>query len=124
MAISCGASSEMPVAFGPGTLEGYSAPFEQPRTFEYGLGILRTWDRDLQQLQALLPGIAHLPVLLIWGQLDKAVDPASATELQRQFKSCRLEVFEGVGHLPYEEAPERFNEAVAQFLKQTPAAAI
>ena len=28
--------------FARGDFEGYSAPFEEPRTFEYGLGILRT----------------------------------------------------------------------------------
>jgi pimeloyl-ACP methyl ester carboxylesterase len=27
----------------------------------------------------------------------------------------------GVGHLPYEEAPEQFNEALIQFLQADPA---
>ena len=45
----------------PGTLGGYSAPFALPGAFEHGIGILRTWDRDLEELQAALPRIAHIP---------------------------------------------------------------
>lgn len=100
----------------PGTLEGYSAPFSLPGAFEYGLGILRTWSRDLQELRSALPRIAHIPVLLLWGAADAAVQPSSAEPLRRQFRNCRVLMFDGVGHLPYEEVPEEFNRAVAEFL--------
>jgi pimeloyl-ACP methyl ester carboxylesterase len=36
--------------------------------------------------------------------------------LRRQFMDCRIESFEGVGHLPYEEVPDEFNSAVLKFL--------
>jgi pimeloyl-ACP methyl ester carboxylesterase len=104
----------------PGTLAGYSAPFSLPGTFEYGLGILRTWDRDLEELRAALPRIAHIPTLLIWGAADAAVQPSSAEPLRRQFRDCRVLMFDGVGHLPYEEVPEEFNRAVAEFLARGP----
>jgi len=29
---------------------------------------------------------------------------------------CRLVAFSGVGHLPYEEAPQEFNRALIEFL--------
>ena len=102
----------------PGTLEGYSAPFDLPGTFHYGLGILRTWSRDLEELRSALPGIAHIPTLLLWGAVDAAVDPGSATRLRREFKNCRVLMLGGVGHLPYEEVPEEFSHAVAEFLAQ------
>ncbi len=101
----------------PGTLEGYSEPLRLPGSFEYPLRVLRSWNRDLRELESALPGIAHIPTLLIWGSLDAAVDPASAARLQRQFTDCRLIMLEGVGHLPYEEVPEEFNRAVAEFLR-------
>ena len=63
-----------------------------------------------------MPRIAHIPTLLIWGSLDAAVYPASAAKLKHRFNNCRLVMFEGVGHLPYEEAPEEFIRAVAEFL--------
>ena len=100
----------------PGTLEGYSVSIRQPGSFEYALSILRTWKKDMAQLQSALPGITHIPTLLIWGDRDGAVDPASALHLKAQFRNCRLLILEGVGHLPYEEVPEEFNRAVALFL--------
>lgn len=100
----------------PGTLEGYLAAMRTRASFEYGLGVLRTWKQDMQRLQLTLPAIAHIPTLLIWGDRDAAVDPASAHVLEAQFQSCRLLMLEGIGHLPYEEVPEEFNQAVALFL--------
>ena len=100
----------------PGTLEGYSAPFAEPGAFEYGLSVLRTWNRDLVELESVLPQIAHIPTLLLWGSGDPAVSSASAVKLRDQFRHCQLVTFDGVGHLPYEELPDEFNAAVVQFL--------
>lgn len=100
----------------PDSLEGYRKPMRIPGSWEYGLAVVRSWNRDLRELEAVLPRIAHLPTLLIWGSLDTAVDPVSAVQLKQRFKDCRLVMFDGVGHLPYEEAPEEFNRAVTEFL--------
>jgi pimeloyl-ACP methyl ester carboxylesterase len=101
-----------------GTLEGYSAPLTIPGSFEYGLGGLRSWNRDLAELKSVLPRIAHIPTLLIWGSLDAAVNAESAIPLGQQFKNCRTVIFGGVGHLPYEEVPEEFNRTVVEFLSK------
>jgi len=103
----------------PGTLKGYSAPFAIPGAFEYGLGVLRSWNQDLKELKSALPRIAHIPTLFIWGSMDAAVSLESAAQLRQQFKDCRLVMFDGVGHLPYEEVPEEFNRAVAEFLNRS-----
>jgi len=100
----------------PGTLKGYSAPFSMPGAFRYGISVLNTWEQDLQKLEAALPRIAHIPTLILWGSLDNAVDPASAYKLSQQFRNCQVRMFEGVGHLPYEEVPDEFNRAVVDFL--------
>jgi pimeloyl-ACP methyl ester carboxylesterase len=102
----------------PGTLEGYSTPFSLPGAFESGLQILRTWSHDLDQLQSVLPRISHIPTLLLWGAADAAVLPSSAEPLRQQFRDCRVLMFDGVGHLPYEEVPEEFNTAVGEFLRR------
>lgn len=104
----------------PGTLEGYSEPLAQPGAFQTGLSILSTWARDMEELRTILPSISHIPTLVIWGNLDNAVDPASAEPLCRQFQHSQLLMLPGVGHLPYEEAPEQFNDAVIQFLQADP----
>ncbi len=100
----------------PGTLEGYSEPFSRPGTFRYELGILKSWHRDLEELQAAIPRLAEIPTFLLWGACDNAVVPESAIHLRKQFKQCDLKVFENIGHLPYEEAPDEFNLAVSSFL--------
>jgi pimeloyl-ACP methyl ester carboxylesterase len=105
----------------PGTLAGYSAPFKIPGTLNYALGIVRPWKGDLADLESALPRIADIPTLLLWGSKDAAVSPDSAERLRQQFKHCRLEIFDGVGHLPYEEVPEAFNSAVIEFLSSNPA---
>jgi len=100
----------------PDSIEGYRKPMRIPGSYEYALAVTRTWNRDLKELESALPRIAHLPTFLMWGSLDTAVDPASAAQLQRCFSNCRLVMFEGVGHLPYEEAPEEFNRALIEYL--------
>lgn len=99
-----------------GTVEGYSKPLEVHGSFEYPINILRTWRHDLDSLQSTIRRIAAIPTLLIWGSEDRAVDPHSAEILRGHFKRCRLAVLDGVGHLPYEEAPNEFNEIVTNFL--------
>jgi len=100
----------------PGTSEGYRQPLRRPGAFAHAVDILRSWNCDLRELESALPRIAHIPTLLIWGDRDAAVDPASAARLKAHFCQCNLVMLEGVGHLPYEEVPDEFNRAVIEFL--------
>jgi pimeloyl-ACP methyl ester carboxylesterase len=100
----------------PDSLEGYRKPMRQSGSFEYSVAIARSWSRDLEELASMLPRIAHIPTLLLWGSQDAAVDPASAARLQQNFRDCRLVMLDGVGHLPYEEVPEEFNRALTEFV--------
>lgn len=102
----------------PGTLEGYSIPFLMPHPFTGQLGMLRSWNSDLQQLQTMLPRVVNIPTLLIWGDRDAAVSPSSSKMLEKQLKYCQLIVLGGVGHLAYEEVPEEFNAVVSLFLRE------
>lgn len=102
----------------PGTLEGYEAPLAIPGLFEHGLRIVKTWTSDLRELEALLPKLAPIPTLLMWGSRDPAVYVSSLDALARCFPDSQRIVFPGVGHLPYEECPEEFNEALIRFLTQ------
>jgi pimeloyl-ACP methyl ester carboxylesterase len=101
----------------PGTLEGYKAPLAIPGLFEHGLSIVQTWTADLDELEALLPQIASIPALLIWGSKDPAVYASSMEPLARHFKQAQTLTLPGVGHLPYEECPSKFNDALIRFLE-------
>ena len=101
----------------PGTVEGYAAPVSIPGSFEYALGIARHWTEDLDELETTIPRLADIPTLLIWGVDDAAVYVQSAGKLRKAFKDCKLVAYAGVGHLPYEEVPEKFNATLIDFLK-------
>ncbi len=101
----------------PGSLDGYKAPLAIPGLFEHALSIVKTWTADLIELERLLPSLAPIPTLLMWGSKDPAVFVSSAEPLARHFKNVRKVVFPGVGHLPYEECPAEFNAALIEFLQ-------
>jgi pimeloyl-ACP methyl ester carboxylesterase len=103
----------------PGTLEGYMAPLAVPGLFEHGLNIVRTWKRDLAELATVLPKLASVPTLLMWGSVDPAVYASSARRLEQFFPNSQTLIFPGVGHLPYEECPQEFNRALIEFLTRT-----
>jgi pimeloyl-ACP methyl ester carboxylesterase len=104
-----------------GTLEGYEAPvLSIPGSWQYGLSIVRHWREDLQELERAIPHLRTIPALLLWGSADVAVYADSAEQLRRHFDSCDVEIFPGVGHLPYEESPDQFNTALIEFLTRSP----
>jgi pimeloyl-ACP methyl ester carboxylesterase len=107
----------------PGSLQGYKAPLAIPGLFEHALSIVRTWTSDLRELETLLPKLAPIPTLLMWGSKDPAVYVSSLPPLVRYFPNSRVVVFPGVGHLPYEECPEEFNRALIEFLTDSRTAA-
>jgi pimeloyl-ACP methyl ester carboxylesterase len=104
----------------PDSLDGYFMPVLKNRVFHHGLRVVKSWTADLAELESVLPTIRDYPTLLIWGTNDRAVYFQSAEPLRRNFRDARLVALEGVGHLPYEEAPEEFNRALVEFLIGAP----
>lgn len=62
------------------------------------------------------------PALVVCGAEDQVTPPEGNRKIAAAI-NARLELIEGVGHLPYIEAPERFNALVGAFLSQTAVAA-
>ncbi len=76
------------------------------------------------------------PVLFVMGENDRLApgrdfapeelrgemghNARNAQALAAKMKQGRVEVFEGIGHLPHLEAPDRFNELVLGFLAEQP----
>ena len=104
----------------PGSLDGYKAPLAIPGLFDHALSIVSTWGADLRELEALLPRLGAIPTMLMWGSKDPAVYFSSMEPLARYFPNAEKVVFQGIGHLPYEESPEEFNDALLRFLKAGP----
>ena len=98
------------------TLDGYSRMMDLPGSIEYALEVVRSWNHDMRELKSRFHVLANVPALLLWGSLDRAVAPESAHELAANLKNAKLTVMNGIGHMPYEEAPEPFNRLVLDFL--------
>ncbi len=98
-----------------GSLEEYVGSLRVPGTVEYVLSVLRSWVPDMAALTPMLPRLRRLRTLMLWGAHDRAVSLASADRLRAVLRAP-LEVLPGVGHLPFEEAPELFAEHVLRVL--------
>jgi len=105
-----------PLRISPGTFEGYRAGLDPPGSFEHLVRILRSWHDDLEAIGQSLNEIGAFPTLLLWGSRDRAVYPSSIHQLQRQLKNSALVIFQGAGHMPYEEVPDEFNRVLCDFL--------
>jgi pimeloyl-ACP methyl ester carboxylesterase len=62
---------------------------------------------------------AYVPTLIIWGSRDPFIPVSHAIVARDAIPGSRLEIFEGVGHFPHCEAPERFVEVVVDFIAST-----
>jgi pimeloyl-ACP methyl ester carboxylesterase len=98
-----------------GALQGYSAMLMRRGRAHNLLNVLRSWENDVSALRGAIARV-QAPVLLIWGTKDSAVDPHSADTLQRVLPHCETALLPGVGHLPFEEDPEGFDQLVLDFL--------
>jgi pimeloyl-ACP methyl ester carboxylesterase len=65
----------------------------------------------------------EVPVLIVWGRGDPIIPASHGEDAHRAIPGSRLEVFEGVGHLPHVQAPGRFVGVVERFLEETEPAA-
>jgi pimeloyl-ACP methyl ester carboxylesterase len=61
----------------------------------------------------------HLPFLIVWGERDPIIPVAHGETTHAAVPGSRLEVFEGSGHFPQLDDPERFSELVADFIATT-----
>jgi pimeloyl-ACP methyl ester carboxylesterase len=105
-----------PKRISPGTMEGYSAALDDPQTLNYAISVVRSWHSNLRKLKTAYEELSEMRTLLIWGDRDRAVFAKSAYEVRKRLRNSQLVMLKGVGHLPYEEAPDEFNEAVTRFL--------
>ena len=66
----------------------------------------------------------HMPTLIMWGDADRIIPVSHAMATHAAIPGSRLELFDGVGHFPHCEAPERFAETLRDFLAASEPAAL
>ena len=62
---------------------------------------------------------AGIPTLIVWGARDPVIPVSHGERAHAAIVGSRLEIFDGVGHIPQLEAPERFVAVLERFLEQT-----
>jgi pimeloyl-ACP methyl ester carboxylesterase len=60
-----------------------------------------------------------VPMLVIWGSRDPIVPAAHAETVRHLVPTARVEVFEGAGHWPHLDDPDRFLAVLLDFLATT-----
>lgn len=67
---------------------------------------------------------AQIPTLIVWGAKDPVIPVEHAVAAHAAIPGSRLEIFDGVGHYPHCEAPERFVEVLVDFIATTAPASL
>ena len=63
-----------------------------------------------------LPSGLVVPTLVIWGTRDRMIPVGHANRAQEVFPEARVVLFEGAGHFPHLEQPERFSAVLDEFI--------
>jgi pimeloyl-ACP methyl ester carboxylesterase len=72
-----------------------------------------------QRYHRIVPAI-QAPTLIVHGARDRLVPVAAVQDLVRRRPDWRLEILEGVGHVPMLETPDRFLQVTHQFVGGVP----
>jgi pimeloyl-ACP methyl ester carboxylesterase len=61
----------------------------------------------------------EVPVLIVWGARDPIIPASHGEDAHRVLPGSKLEIFDGVGHMPQIEQPVRFISVLEDFLAET-----
>jgi pimeloyl-ACP methyl ester carboxylesterase len=62
---------------------------------------------------------ARLPTLIVWGEDDQIIPLAHGEAAHAAMPNSRFVVFPAAGHMPHDDAPDRFVELVVEFCTAT-----
>jgi pimeloyl-ACP methyl ester carboxylesterase len=96
-------------------MEGFMAPLMQGGSFRSAIRVISSLNDGLRELFPRLESIRK-PTLIVWGAKDRLVPLKAAHILNQRLYGSDLVVFEECGHCPMEEAPDRFNRLLIDFL--------
>ena len=60
-----------------------------------------------------------IPTLIVWGTHDRIIPAWHATAAQQAIPGSQVELFEGAGHFPHLDEPDRFAALLAEFTRAT-----
>jgi pimeloyl-ACP methyl ester carboxylesterase len=63
-----------------------------------------------------LGGSLPIPTLIVWGSKDHMIPASHALSVEQSLPDCRVEIFEGAGHFPHLDDPDRFARVLRDFI--------
>ncbi len=66
-----------------------------------------------------LPDARPVPTLVVWGTKDRMIPAWHATAASAAIDDCRVELFQGAGHFPHLDDPDRFAGLVREFVARS-----
>jgi pimeloyl-ACP methyl ester carboxylesterase len=60
-----------------------------------------------------------MPTMIVWGERDVVIPVKHAWAAAQLLPGCRFEVLRDAGHMPQEDAPQRFAQVVTRFVDET-----
>jgi pimeloyl-ACP methyl ester carboxylesterase len=63
-----------------------------------------------------LPMTVEIPTLVVWGTRDRMIPTWHATTAQQIIPGSRVELFDGAGHFPHLDEPDRFADLLSDFI--------
>jgi pimeloyl-ACP methyl ester carboxylesterase len=101
----------------PDVWEGYQLPLKA-QDWDYGLWQLNLAGEDLHLDERFAE--LDIPILVITGSDDTIVPTETTINLAGQIPGAKLVVIDEAGHIPHEEQPEAFLQAVQAFVAGLP----
>jgi pimeloyl-ACP methyl ester carboxylesterase len=74
------------------------------------------WIVDREPQYAERVGEIAAPALIVWGAEDQLIYASAAQTFDERMPNAKVVIYEGVGHLPMEEAPDRTAADIDAFL--------
>jgi pimeloyl-ACP methyl ester carboxylesterase len=62
---------------------------------------------------------AEIPLLIVWGERDPIIPVAHGRSVAEHLPTSRIEIFEGAGHFPHLDDPQRFVRLIVDFVAST-----
>jgi pimeloyl-ACP methyl ester carboxylesterase len=73
---------------------------------------------DREPAMAARVGEIAAPTLILFGKQDRLINPGAAQSFHERIAGSEVVLFDEIGHLPMEEAPDATAAAIADFLKR------
>jgi pimeloyl-ACP methyl ester carboxylesterase len=106
-----------PARFDDDVVKVYRDQAAQPGALTAMLNWYRAASRGLRAQLDLGVPVIEVPTLMLWGEADVALRKETTYGTEKYVNNLRLNYLPGVSHWTQQDAPERVNELLVEFLR-------